>query len=75
MSERLFVGMVALFWVAELAFGSLVAYWFVTQGFDSDADAAAGSVAEIEDRAYTLKSLGMWGVFFALVLIGIVVGA
>jgi len=75
MSEGLFTGMIALFWVAEAAFGALVAYWFITQGFDSDKDTADGTVVELEDRSETLQSLAMWGGFFGLILLGIFVGA
>lgn len=75
MSETMFTGMVVLFWVAELAFGALVAYWFITQGFDSDAASARGAVSEMEDRSSVLKSLAMWGLFFVVIVVGIAVGA
>jgi hypothetical protein len=75
MSKSLFIGMVVLFWIAEFAFGSLVAYWFVTQGFDNDKGTASGAVVELEDRSETMKSLAMWGAFFGFILIGIVIGA
>ncbi|WP_373189716.1 hypothetical protein [Halolamina sp.] len=74
MSESLFTGMLVLFWVAEAAFGGLVAYWFITQGFDSDKDTASGAQIELEDRSETLQSLAMWGGFFGLLLLGIIVG-
>jgi hypothetical protein len=75
MGKSLFTGMVILFWVAEFAFGALIAYWFVTQGFDSDKGTASGAIVELEDRSETLKSLVIWGAFFGFILIGIVVGA
>lgn len=74
MSQELFVGMVVLFWVAELCFGLLVAYWFVTQGFDSD-EATATEVTQLESSSYTLRSLAMWAGFFAVLILGIIVGA
>ena len=75
MGEGLFTGMLALFWVAEATFGSLVAYWFLTQGFDSDEGTARGTEVELEDSSVTLRSLAMWGAFFGVVLLGIIVGA
>jgi hypothetical protein len=74
MSQELFVGMVVLFWIAEFSFGSLVAYWFLTQGFDSDSATASGTTP-LEDRSYTLQSLAMWAGFFGLLILGIIVGA
>lgn len=75
MGKGLFTGMIVLFWVAEAAFGGLVAYWFITQGFDSDKDTADGTQVELEDRSETIRSLAMWAVFFGLVVLGIIVGA
>jgi hypothetical protein len=75
MSESLFTAMLALFWVAELAFGSLVAYWFITQGFDSDGDTADGTPTPLEDSSTTITSLAMWGVFFVVIIAGIIIGA
>lgn len=75
MSEGLFTGMIVLFWVAEATFGALVAYWFVTQGFDSDTDTARSGPVELEDRSETVRSIAIWGVFFGLLLLGIIVGA
>jgi hypothetical protein len=74
MGEGLFTGMIVLFWVAEALFGLVVLYWFVTQGFDSDRDTGGGPV-ELEDSSVTLTSLGMWGLFFGAIVLGIVVGA
>jgi hypothetical protein len=67
--------MIVLFWVAEALFGALVVYWFLTQGFDSDADTTAGGPVELEDKSETLRSLGMWAAFFGAIILGIVVGA
>ncbi len=75
MSKGLFTGMIVLFWAAEALFGTLVLYWFVTQGFDSDKDTARDGPVELEDRSVTLRSLGMWAAFFAAIILGIVVGA
>jgi hypothetical protein len=76
MGEGLFTGMIALFWVAEFAFGALVLYWFLTQGFDSDAATAdTGGPLPLEESSYTLKSLGLWGLFFGAIILGIIIGA
>lgn len=75
MGEGLFTGMIALFWVAEFAFGALVLYWFLTQGFDSDAATASGGPLPLEESSYTLRSLALWGLFFGAILLGIVIGA
>ena len=75
MSQGLFSGMIVLFWLAEALFGSLVVYWFLTQGFDSDADTARDGPVELEDRSETLRSLGMWAAFIAVIILGIIVGA
>lgn len=75
MSEGMFTAMIGLFWVAELAFGSLVAYWFITQGFDDDAATAGDGVMPLEDRSETIRSLAMWGGFFGFILLGILIGA
>jgi hypothetical protein len=75
MGQGLFTGMIVLFWVAEALFGLLVVYWFLTQGFDSDEDTATSGPVELEDRSVTIKSLGMWALFFAAIIVGIVVGA
>lgn len=75
MGEGLFTGMIVLFWVAEALFGTLVLYWFLTQGFDSDKDTAAGGPVELEDSSVTITSLGMWAVFFGVIVLGIIVGA
>jgi hypothetical protein len=75
MSEGLFTGMLVLFWLAEAAFGGLVIYWFVTQGFDSSEGTARGVEVELEERSETIRSLAMWGVFFGVILLGIIIGA
>lgn len=74
MGKGLFTGMIVLFWIAEALFGTLVLYWFLTQGFDSDNDTGGGPV-ELEDSSVTIKSLGMWAIFFAVIILGIIVGA
>ncbi|MEZ3118105.1 hypothetical protein RYH80_19500 [Halobaculum sp. MBLA0147] len=74
MGKGMFTGMVVLFWLAEAIFGTLVVYWFVTQGFD-DEGTSVGELKPLEDSSYTIKSLGMWGIFFAVIILGIVVGA
>lgn len=74
MSQTAFTVMIAVFWLAELAFGSLVVYWFVTQGFD-DESATLSSVTPLEDRSYTMQSLGMWVAFFAILVVGILLAS
>lgn len=74
MSEGLFTAMLGLFWIAELLFGSLVAYWFITQGFDDDAATTAGAMP-LEDRSETVRSLTIWAGFFGAILLGILIGA
>ncbi len=64
MSETLFTGMIVVF---------IIAYWFITQGFDDSGEREASGVAPLEDRAYTLQSLAMWAVFFGLLIIGIII--
>ncbi len=75
MSEGLFTAMIALFWLAEATFGTLVAYWFITQGFDSEKGTARGVEIELENRSETIRSLAMWGGFFGFILLGIIIGA
>ncbi|SEW02772.1 hypothetical protein SAMN05216285_1921 [Natrinema salifodinae] len=74
MSETAFIATIAVFWLSELAFGSLVVYWFVTQGFD-DEEATASGVAPLEDRSDTMRSLGMWAAFFAVLVAGILLAS
>lgn len=74
MGETAFTVMIAVFWLSELAFGSLVVYWFVTQGFD-DESATTATVTPLEDRSYTMQSLGMWAAFFAILVIGILLAS
>jgi len=74
-SKGMFTGMIALFWIAEAAFGALVVYWFVTQGFDSDEATAEATGVALEDRSTTLGSLAIWAGFFALLALGIIIGA
>lgn len=75
MSEGMFTAMLGLFWLAELVFGSLVAYWFITQGFDDDAATASEGVMPLEDRSETIRSLTLWAGFFGVILLGIIIGA
>jgi len=74
MSESLFVGMLALFWIAEFLFGSVVIYWFFRQGF-ADAGTASGTDFPLEDSSLTKQSLGIWGLFFLAIALMIVIGA
>lgn len=74
MGETAFTVMIAVFWLAELAFGSLVVHWFVTQGFD-DKNATVSSITPLENRSYTMQSLGMWAVFFLILVVGILLAS
>lgn len=74
MSETMFVAMLALFWIAEFLFGGLVVYWFLRQGFGNKG-VASGEMFPLEDPALTKQSLGIWGLFFASIVLLIVVGA
>jgi|AntDeeMetagen192_2_1112575.scaffolds.fasta_scaffold00296_3 hypothetical protein len=74
MSETMFVAMLALFWVAEFLFGSLVVYWFLQQGFGNEG-VASGELFPLEDPAVTKQSLGIWGLFFAGIVVMIIVAA
>lgn len=75
MSQSLFTGMVALFWVSEFIFGGLILYWFVTQGLASGEKTDLNTVAPLETRATTMRSLALWAGFFTLLILGIIVGA
>lgn len=74
MGETAFTVMIAVFWLSELAFGTLVVYWFVTQGFDDDTGAVS-AVTPLEDRSYTMQSLGLWAAFFAILVVGILLAS
>lgn len=73
MSETAFTIFVGLIWLSAFAFGSLVVYWFVRQGF-SDEGVVSGEDIEPEDRDYTRQSLLIWAGFFLVLLLVIVLG-
>ena len=75
MSQTLFTGMIAVFWLAEFVFGAVVVYWFLTQGLDDKQATASGSVRDLENRSYTVRSLMVWAGFFAVLLVAIIIGA
>ncbi|MFB6269583.1 MAG: hypothetical protein ABEH83_06550 [Halobacterium sp.] len=75
MSETVFTVVVWTIWLSEVVFGAVVVYWFVTQGLSDDSQAAVTGVAPLEDRSYTLQSLGMWAAFFVVLLVGIIVAS
>lgn len=62
------------FWLAEFAFAGLVTYWFLSEGF-SDEESTGSEPKPLESSEYTLRSLAMWGGFFAVLLAMIVLGA
>jgi hypothetical protein len=74
MGQTAFTVMIAVFWLSELAFGSLVVYWFVTQGFDDDS-ATLSTVTPLEDRSFTMQSLAMWVAFFVILIAGILLAS
>lgn len=73
MSESAFTIFVGLIWLSAFAFGSLVVYWFVRQGF-SDEGVVSGEEIELEDRDYTRQSLLIWAGFFLVLILVIVLG-
>lgn len=52
----------------------LVVYWFIRQGF-GDEGVISGDGFPLEDPALTKQSLGIWGLFFAGIVLLIIVGA
>ncbi|PCR89962.1 hypothetical protein CP557_05070 [Natrinema ejinorense] len=74
MGETAFTVMIAVFWLSEFAFGSLVVYWFLTQGFDDESATVSGSTP-LEDRSDTMQSLGMWAAFFVVLVVGILLAS
>ncbi|WP_135806410.1 hypothetical protein [Halorussus marinus] len=70
--REIFTGMIGLFWIAEAAFGALVVYWFVTQGFDGDETTADATGVALEDRSTTLGSLAIWAGFFGLLVLDVI---
>jgi len=62
------------FWLAEFAFAGLVTYWFLSEGFADD-ESTGSEPKPLESSEYTLRSLAMWGGFFAVLLAMIVLGA
>ncbi len=74
MGLGLFKSMIYLFWLAEFLFALLVVYWFVSQGFSSKGFASVEDIPP-ESTAYTGGSLIIWIIFFAVILLGIAIGA
>lgn len=75
MSETVFTALLVVFWLAEFSFAVVVTYWFVTQGFASEEKGLSAGPRPLESREFTLRSLLMWGGFFAAIGLLIVVGA
>lgn len=69
-----FTILVGLIWVSAFAFGSLVIYWFVRQGFAEEGVVSEEQV-EIEDPAYTRQSLLIWAGFFTVLIVLILLGS
>lgn len=49
-------------------------YWFFRQGF-GDEDVVSGTDFPLEDPSLTKQSLGIWGLFFGVIMLIIIVGA
>lgn len=74
MGETAFTVMIAVFWLSTVAFGSVVVYWFVTQGLDETNTTVSG-VHPLETRSETLQSLGLWAAFFVVLIVGILLAS
>lgn len=72
-SQTGFTILVSAIWLSALAFGSLVTYWFVRQGF-SDEGVVSGEDIEFEDPEYTRQSLLIWAGFFVILGLVIIIG-
>lgn len=60
-------------WLSAFAFGSLVVYWFLRQGF-SERGVTKGTQFPMEPWEETRKSLLIWAVFFAVLAFIILIG-
>ena len=60
-------------WLSALAFGSLVVYWFVRQGF-SEAGIETGTQFPPEPWREVRKSMLIWAGFFGLLVLIILLG-
>lgn len=67
-----FTILAGLIWLSALAFGSLVAYWFVRQGFSEEG--IVGEQVGFENPAYTRQSVLIWVGFFVVLALLIIVG-
>jgi len=73
LGETGFTVLVYSIWISATAFGSLVCYWFLRQGF-AEEGIADGEQFPLESRSYTRTSLLLW-VGFAIVLTLLIVFA
>lgn len=71
--ETGFVVLVFLIWLSAFAFGALVTYWFIRQGF-AEEGIIKGEDFELEDRTYTRNSFLIWAAFFAVLILVIILG-
>ena len=60
-------------WLSAFAFGSLVIYWFIRQGF-SERGVTESTQFPLESREETRKSLLIWAAFFAVLTLVILLG-
>jgi len=68
MGQTGFIVLVALIWASATAFGGLIVYWFLVEGFAEEGITEGGQFAP-EDRSYTHRSLMIWAGFFAIILL------
>ena len=67
-----FTVLVALAWLSEFLFGSLILYWFITQGLSNENSVDADDEIPLESPDSVVTSLGAWVGFF-VVLIALIV--
>jgi len=71
--ETGFTLLVVGIWLSAFAFGSLVIYWFVRQGF-SERGITESTQFPLESREETRKSLLIWAAFFGVLILVILLG-
>ena len=71
--ETAFIALIAGIWLSALLLGCLVAYWFLRQGF-SEEGITESTQFPLESPEDTKKSLLIWGVFFGVLFLVIILG-
>lgn len=70
--QTTFYVLLALAWLSEFAFGSVIIYWFVTQGLSDNDHALTGTDDIPLESAQSVRvSLGAWAGFF--VVLGVLI--